>query len=150
MGVELIYLTKDFYEDYPQSVYSEILHKNDRPYAVVFIIVDGLEFALPFQSHIRHQYLFITDSSHPNDLKGIDYTKAVLITSPTYKSSSEVRIRQNEFNALKGNEYKIMKGFKSYLNQYKKAAKRLDVKRNQTFCKYSSLQYFHKELGIEP
>ena len=108
----ILHLTQQFYSDYPLSDYPQILRKDERPYTVFTVKIDGLDFAIPFRSHIKHNHAFITDNRNPEDKCGIG-------------------------------------GFKSYLNRYKRAAKRPDVERNKQFCRFSALQYFHKELKIE-
>ena len=146
----ILHLTQQFYSDYPLSDYPQILRKDERPYTVFTVKIDGLDFAIPFRSHIKHNHAFITDNRNPEDKCGLDYTKAVIITNQKYIDyQSQPRLRSHEHNVLKGNESKIIGGFKSYLNRYKRAAKRPDVERNKQFCRFSALQYFHKELKIE-
>jgi len=62
-----------------------------------------------------------------------------------------VTISQHEYNVLKQKEYLIKKQFSSYVRAYKKEVKRR--KKNQSIpvsslCRYSTLKYFHKELGL--
>jgi hypothetical protein len=67
------------------------------------------------------------------------------------KSPAPVTIRQNEFDILKQREFLITKQFTSYVLAYKKEIRRrlenpaLPV---SGLCRYSSLKYFHKELGL--
>jgi len=79
-------------------------------------------------------------------------TLAVVVTDRVkYIDDCPVTIRQKEFDFLKQHEALIQKQFARYVRQYKK-----DVLRHQhkpelpvsNVCLYSTLKYFHKELGL--
>jgi hypothetical protein len=62
-----------------------------------------------------------------------------------------VTIYQKEYNILKQQEFLIKRKFSSYVASYKKEISRR--KKNpalpiSAICRYSSLKYFHKELGL--
>jgi protein AbiQ len=143
-------LSAAFYAEFGQ--YEEILTKEDRPYYVLLLELDGLTYAIPLRSHITHPYCFIADNSTGQN-NGLDYSKAVIITDLTqYIDPAPVTIRQHEYNVLKQREYHIKKQFSSYVAAYKKEVRRR-VK-NPTLpatslCRYASLKYFHPELGLE-
>ena len=128
--------------------HAEILTKDERPYYVLLLELDNLTYAIPLRSHITHPYCFIADNS-----SGLDYSKAVIITDLTkYIDSAPITIRQHEYNVLKQREYLIKNQFASYVKSYKK-----EIQRRQktpaipesSLCRYSTLKYFHKELGLE-
>jgi len=131
--------------------YEEILTKEDRPYYVLLLELDGLTYAIPLRSHITHQYCFIADDS-TNQKSGLDYSKAVVISdSKEYIDPVPVTIRQHEYNVYKQREFLIRKQFSSYVALYKKEVRRR--LKNPTLpvsalCRYSSLKYFHQELGL--
>lgn len=80
---------------------------------------------------------------------GVDFSKAVVITDEKYIDMlTEPHIRENEFNALRGKDYKIKVKMEKYIEEYKKAKQDLGKKHNQNLVKYSTLQYFEKEIGI--
>jgi hypothetical protein len=62
-----------------------------------------------------------------------------------------VTIRQHEYNIYKQKEYLIKKQFSSFVATYKK-----EIRRRQknpalpisTICRFASLKYFHRELGL--
>ena len=82
-------------------------------------------------------------------LKGVDFSKAVVITDESYIDSSiEPHLRQNEFDALRGKDFKIKTKMEKYIADYKKAKNALDKPINQTLVKYSTLQYFEQEIGL--
>ena len=129
----------------------EILTKEERPYYVLLLKLDGLTYAIPLRSHITHLYCFIADTSD-RQKSGLDYSKAVVISDiAKYIDPAPVTIRQNEYNILKQQEYLIGKQFSSYVKSYKKEI--LRRKKNSALpasplCLYSALKYFHKELGL--
>jgi len=68
-----------------------------------------------------------------------------------YINFDTVTIRQNEFNVLKKHEYLIKKKFASYVKLYKKEIlrrKKTPTLPDSLICRYSTLKYFHKELGL--
>ena len=141
-------LSAVFYEQF--GLHEEILTNEKRPYYVLLLELDNLTFAIPLRSNITHAYSFIVDNS-AGQKKGLDYSKAVVITDNQYIDSNTVTIRQNENNIYKQREYLIKKQFFSYVARYKKEVRRrlktpaLPV---SLLCLYSSLKHFHKELGL--
>ena len=129
----------------------EIPNKEFRPYYVLLLNLDNLTYAIPLRSHIAHRYCFIADNSNGQN-SGLDYSKAVVITdSAQYIDPAPVTIRQHEYNTLKQHEHLIQKRFSSYVILYKNEICRR-IKNPKlpvsTLCQYSSLQYFHGELGL--
>ena len=81
--------------------------------------------------------------------KGLDFTKAVIITDFNYISKYQVKINQIEYLKLDKNRKYIEKKMLSYVKTYKKALTRLDILRNKEIVQKSALQYFHTELEIK-
>ena len=79
---------------------------------------------------------------------GLDFSKAVVIINEEkyIDKFHKPQIRQNEFNALKGNEQIVYSKMLKYIRQYKKAKQNQNVKPNQILCKYSTLQYFENYI----
>jgi protein AbiQ len=143
-------LSTAFYTQFGQC--EEILTKEDRPYYVLLLEVGNLTYAIPLRSHITHPYCFIADNSSGQN-KGLDYSKSVVIIDyEKYVDPAPVTIRQYEYNVYKQREYLIRKQFSSYVSLYKKEVLRrlknpaLPV---SALCCFSSLKYFHRELGLE-
>lgn len=140
--MKFIYLSAAFYNDYSNC--KEIAEKSNRPYVQVCVKINGVWFAVPMRSHIKHPYALLTDTENKC---GLDFTKAVVIEKPEYIDTTRTpRIRQNEFNALKGKDYEIKRKMEQFIRFYRKARKRSDVPRNKRICEYSALQYFEKWL----
>ena len=135
-----IFLSSQFYQDYPHTSFPEIETKDTRPYIQVCVRIDGIQFALPLCSNINHPHAFWTDKENRC---GIDYTKAVVIKKEIYIDENRTpRLREAEFKALLGRDYEIKTGFKGYIRLYKKAKANDRIPRNQRIVAYSTLQYF--------
>ena len=148
-AMEFRRLSAAFYTQFGHK--TEILTKADRPYYVLLLELDGLTYAIPLRSHITHPYCFVADNSTMQQ-SGLDYSKAVVITDMIkYIDPAPVTIRQNEYNIIKQREYLIRRQFSSYVALYKKEIRRRLKNPSLpvcSFCRYSSLKYFHKELGL--
>lgn len=140
------FLSAEFYRDYADC--SELEHKVNRPYAVALVHYNNYDFAIPFRSHIRHKYAFFTTKDKD---KGLDYTKAVPILKAEYIDNIRVpqMIDKEERQALFNKAEQVEQELAAYIAKYIKARRKQHIEANKMFCQYSSLQYFHKELGIE-
>ena len=136
-----IYLTSYFYEKYSNC--SEIEKKENRPYAMLLLKIDDIDWAIPLRSNIKHKYVVWSDKKNNC---GLDLSKAVVVYDKKYISNAIPRLRQHEFNALKGKEYIVYKKMKKYIDDYVKAYLNQHIDRNKTLCKYSTLQYFHEYI----
>ena len=145
MSVKYVFLTNQFYEDYAKC--SEIEQKPGRPYVCILANVDGIDFAIPMRSCIKHKHSLITDSEIN---AGLDFSKAIVIKDKAQyiDQNNSPTIRQNEFNFLKGKEQKIIAGMERYISNYRKAKKCPENSRNANLLKFSTLQYFEDELGL--
>ena len=100
---------------------------------------------MPLRSNIRHPHTLWTDKENRC---GIDFSKAVVISDvESYvDNSASPHIRPNEFRALKGKEFIIVKKLRKYISDYKKAKLRPDIERNRILLQYSTLQYFEEYI----
>ena len=142
--IRFAFLSDTFFEDYPASRCPEIEQKRNRPYVVVFISVGERTFAIPMRSHIRHPHAFLTDKVNRC---GVDYTEAVVITDEAryIDPVNQSHIRSNEFDALRGKEYRIQCGMQKYIKKYKKA-KQSEKETDKLLVRCSTLQYFEEYL----
>lgn len=137
-----------FYKDYPRDKYPEMESKRDRPYVVFVVKIDGVRFAIPFRTNIRHAYAykFKNTTRRTTSVTGIDYSKAVVITKPKY-IGAEATIDNKEYVELNNKFYFIIKQFTGYVRGFKKY---LNGQANEYMAKryaFSTLNYFKKELG---
>ena len=141
-----IFLSSEFYNTYPVAQYPEMEQKHNRPYIQVYVKIDGVQFAIPLRSDIHHPHVLWTDKANHC---GVDFSKAVVIKQESYiDMNTEPHLRQNEFDALRGKDYKIKTKMQDYIRKYKDAKQDLSKPINQTLVKCSTLQYFEEEIGI--
>lgn len=139
-----VFLSSDFYARHPISLYPEIEQKKNRPYIQVTTVIDGIKFAIPFRSNINHPHAFWTDKANRC---GIDFSKAVVVESDDdIDQNLTPWIRQNEFDNLRGKEYRIQTGMRKYIKEYIKAKNNLNDKTNKLLCQKSTLQYYESYI----
>ncbi len=143
--MKYIFLNDKFYNEHTQDKYPQLELKQKRPYIHIQIEKDGQKFALPLRSNISHPYAFLTDRANQC---GVDYSKAVPITDDDIDTAKPF-IRPNEHKKLIGKEYRIKKGFEKYIQTYINALSDKKYEHRKEILAYSSLQYFHEELGIK-
>ena len=86
-------------------MYPEMEQKHNRPYIQVYVEINGIQYAIPLRSDIHHPHVLWTDKKNHC---GVDFSKAVVITDEKYIDwLTEPHIRENEFDALRGKDYKI-------------------------------------------
>ncbi len=145
-----IYLLADsFYEDYPRSAFPEFLYKRNRPYYMLFIQINsGLNVAIPFRSNNTNRAgktLFAN--------KGLDYSHLVIIKDLIKYRGASATITREEFSNLVRLEQTIKQEISDYIEMYidyKKARNKKPISRAEfrTRYHYSTLKYFHEELGV--
>jgi protein AbiQ len=149
ISFQYVKLTTDFYNDYPHNQFPEILLKDHRPYIHISVKIDGLTFVLPLRSKVDHSVCF-PFKLHDNDKRAIDYSKAIIVNDPQrYIVSYDQNIPQSQHIYISKKINVIQRQFEKYIREYKKAIIKND--KNALYRlrnKYSSLQYFHLELGL--
>ena len=141
------FLTKEFFDKYKECL--ELEKKENRPYACTTLInCLGMTFAVPLRSNIQHEYALFTNKEKT---KRLDLSKAVVINDyeKFVDTVTKVYISDDEYKVLLGKENFLSKKLETYIKKYKKALKNPDIPKNSILLKYSTLQYFHKELNIE-
>ena len=149
-GFELRKLSPAFYEQYPESKYPEMEHKENRPYMVLLITIKTNRFALPFRTNIRHKYCysFKNSSRDTQSITGIDYTKAVIINNDIYLGEPAT-IDDKEYLDISRKHYFIIKQFENYLDGYIDYIKHGGNEYKTKKYAYATLKYFHTELELE-
>ena len=146
---ELRQLTEDFYNDYPKDIFPEIERKRGRPYAVLLVQIEGLKFAIPLRTNIRHHYCyrFKTSDRKTQSSTGIDFSKAIVVTKNSYLGE-QTNINNKEYIELKRRCFFIKRKFEKFIQNFlkvlKKEANQYIVKRYQ----YSTLKYFKDYFDI--
>lgn len=140
------FLKKEFFDEYKEC--KEMEKKENRPYACTTLVKClGMTFAVPLRSNIQHENAIFTNKEKT---KGLDLTKAVIINDYEnfVDTTTKVYINDEEYKALLGKENFLSKKLETYIKKYKKALQKPDIPKNSILLKYSTLQYFHKELDI--
>ena len=56
--MQYIFLSQDFFNDYPLSKFPEIEEKSDRPYALIVIKIASHNFAILLRTKVAHKWKF--------------------------------------------------------------------------------------------
>lgn len=140
--MKYVFLTQQFYEEHIHC--SEIERKTLRPYAQVIIEMEGTIFAVPLRSNIKHNHVLWSDKENRC---GLDFSKTVVVTRMDYIDKKNIpRLRQVEFDALKGKDYIAKQKLQTYIKHYKRAKKFPEFEYNRRLCRYSTLQYFEEYI----
>lgn len=73
---QVLNLTQQFFNDYPDPPYKEIVRKNSRPYNCLLIQSHyGYFICIPYRSHINHKfaYKFKNSARSKKAKSGLDY-----------------------------------------------------------------------------
>ncbi len=122
-----------------------------RGYGVVLISIKSLSFGIPLRSRIRHKANYITARSNERGIqgKGLDFSKAVLLTKPTYVSNQIYLIPDSEHKKLLSKEVHITNKFEKYVSRYIHAVNAPDHNiLSSPEYRFTTLQHYHFELGL--
>ena len=146
---ELHYLSTEFYNKYNASEYPEIEHKAQRPYIVLLVKVDDNTFALPLRTNIKHSscYKFQYSSRPTESITGIDFSKAVIVNEEKYIDGS-AEIDNKGYVELNDRIAFIISKFRTYIKGYYAYVAGKSNEYQSKRYKYTTLKYFHDELGI--
>ncbi len=140
----MFFLSDLFYSDFPNDKFPEIEKKQTRPYIQILVEVGDLRFAILLRSHINHPHVFWTDKMNRC---GVDFSKAVLIKNESYIDAEKIpHLRQNEFDMLRGKDFRIKQKMLRYIQEFKKAKENLGDSICKTLYEYSTLKYFEDEI----
>jgi len=152
---ELETLSKEFYTDYPNNRYNEILTKKDRPYTcLMFEIHKGYFVCIPYRTNINHKYSYRFHKSKRSlkNKSGLDYSKMVIVKNKRYLSKVSAVIDNDEYIETVQNIKRIKREALNFFSDYmdyingNSLLSQQEITRRYTFC---ALKYFHKELGLE-
>lgn len=153
--IKLHQLTQDFYDEH--SHLQEVEDKKrdgtfsnkGRGYGILMVKVKGYKFAIPLRSKMKHKENFTTKiykENGQNLRKGLDYSKAVIITDERFVSLTSFKIEQDEFLKIVKAENHIIQAFEKYVDRYVKAYNAGDSNILKRY-RYSTLKNYHTELG---
>ena len=151
---QILKLTDLFYSAYPNPPFKEILIKKRRAYNCLLFQTHYEYFVcIPYRTEIIHPYAFhfTTTARSRVHKSGLDYSKIVIIAKTEYVDSTDAIIDKDEFNETMINLERIKKEALDFVEDYVahvKGIKRLHKREFDRRYSFSSLKYFHKELGI--
>ena len=151
---QILNLTDAFYSDYPDPPYSEILTKGSRPYSCLLLQSHYDYFiCIPYRSHITHKYAFFFRTSRRSNKSksGLDYSKISIIKKLEYLTSKDAVIDADEYTETRLFIKKIEKDAIAYVDDYVNHISGKECLTEKEFERrygYSTLKYFHKELGL--
>lgn len=153
-NVEILRLSNCFYVDYPKNQYPELLQKIERPYACLMIELRNYHICIPYRTHIDHtnSYRFKLSVRSKSNKSGLDFSKMAIVIDPQYIDKKPALIDKDEFNETMINIDKIVSSALKYVDTYidhVSDRNRIHEKEFLRKYKYSTLPYFHRELGIE-
>lgn len=141
--------------DYPATLYPEILTKPDRPHYCLLIDTHCDYFiCVPYRSNILHNNAFHFKNTNRSKCSrsGLDYSKIAIIKDIDYLDDQNVIIDQDEYNNTVKNAEKIAAQATAYVDNYIahiNGTAPLHPKEYDRKYKYSTLKYYHKELELE-
>ena len=144
-----------FTGEYPNPPYNEILKKNNRAYnCLLFQSHYDYFICIPYRSEISHKYAFhFTNTTRSKEHKsGLDYSKIVIITKTDYIDSVDAIVDKDEFKETMVNLKQIKKEALDFVEDYVLHMKGIKMLHEREFERrngFSSLKYFHRELGIK-
>ena len=151
---QILKLTPLFYETYLNESHTEILQKNTRAYTCLLFQTHYDYFiAIPYRSEISHKYAYhFKKSKRSKEHKsGLDYTKIVILDKTEYLDTKGAIIDKDEYNETVQNLDRIKEEALLYVEEYIEKVDCEGQIKDTSFerkYRYSTLKYFHKELGI--
>ena len=148
---EIRLLSNEFYAKYNNTIFPEMEEKASRPFLVLLVVIENNKFAIPFRTNVKHKYCykFINTNRYTNSSTALDFSKAVIVNDESF-IGVEAKIDQREFVELSSKSIFIMNKFKNFVSKYKKIMQNPDKNKYEyeLLKKYSTLKYFHEELGL--
>ena len=151
---QILKLTNNFYNAYPNPPYVEILKKKQRAYnCILFQTHYDYFVCVPYRTEINHNYAyhFKNSARSVSHKSGLDYTKIVIINKGEYIDTQNALIDKDEYNETMVHLDKIKREALDYVEVYvahMKGIRVLHAKEFQRRYGFSPLKYFHNELGI--
>lgn len=152
---DIFSLSDKFYDDYSQDGYPELMRKDNRPYTCLLIQTEDYILAIPYRTdiniHNKNSFIFKNSDRSKTHRSGLDYQKIVIISNTDYLVSTGYSVDKDEYKETVTNIKRIVDESVGYVRQYIehhiiKPMNKYDYDRAY---KYSTLRYFHKELGID-
>ena len=152
---QLVKLSPLFYKNYNNSKYNQILTKSNRVYTCLLIdFYEDYFICIPYRTHMNRKngFLFKGTKRSKNNNSGLDYEKLIVVKHSEYIDDSTAIIDNDEYRKTVKNINKIACDVLKYVNTYVEHVKQIKILSEKQYTKkycYTTLKYFHSELGIE-
>ncbi len=153
---QVLRLSSQFYNKYPNPPYLEIESKHSRSYNCLIVQSHYDYFiCIPFRSRVKHKYAFhFKDSKRAKrGQSALDYSKSVIIKDTNYIDSTPGIIDSDEYTEMMRNMDHIVKSVLDYVDEYVEYCNgikgRISDEEFARRYKYSTLKYFHDILDIK-
>ena len=150
----ILKLSDTFYLKYPNPPYKEILKKRHRAYnCLLFQTHYDYFICVPYRSEIHHKYAFLfkrTKRSQEHH-SGLDYTKIIIAHKIEYIGNKEAIIDKDEYRETMRNLELIKAEALCFVEDYIEHINGTRILAKEEFERryhFSTLKYFHKELGL--
>uniref|UniRef100_UPI003F493087 hypothetical protein n=1 Tax=Bacillus multifaciens TaxID=3068506 RepID=UPI003F493087 len=154
---DYVQIKDQYFTDNPNLKEFLINKEEKRIYMGLIVkLPNDLNACIPFRSNkpnndrvVARATFAIPSNTRPNAC--LDLTKALIINDEEYfkiLDKRQVKIPDTQKRHIDENIKQIHKMFDKYLDGYKKSVKKDRTSKNPLF-KYSTLQNYHKELGLE-
>lgn len=151
--MKILKLTQEFYDEniHLDHVMDKINGKWDetktRGYGIVVLSYNGLEFGIPLRSNFTNRKTNSCFETVKGGNKGLDYSKAVLLTKESHKSDEAFIIPKEEYIRVQNKAHFIGRKFGQYVEKYMKGVRKQDQNILRHY-QFSTLQNYHDELGL--
>lgn len=151
---QVLRMTEKFFDHYPELEYPEIMRKKLRSYSCLLIETHYKFFiCIPYRTEIRHKYAYHFKKSKRSreHRSGLDFTKMIIIKNAEFIDNKEAEIDADEYAETRNKIYEIVKKALSFLDDYimhHTGERMLNQREYDRRYKFSSLQYFHREMGL--
>ena len=152
--VQLYKLMNKFYEAYPQENYPELLMKPNRVYNCILFEFNEYFVCVPYRTEINHKYAYKFKRTERSKVhkSGLDFTKIVIVLNLDYIDSisaaivdaDEFKETREHIGVIQSRVCAYISDYIDYLNGYPNISKEEFNRR----YKYSTLKYFHGEMGL--
>ena len=117
-------LSTTFYNNYSHKFYPEILLKENRPYLLLLLEIDGIKYGIPFRSNIKHRFCYKFKNSQRNSSfgTGLDFSKSIVILDDSFLGN-KATIDALELAELKSKYVFIKTKFCNYIRSFKRYLK---------------------------
>lgn len=152
---QVLNLSDKFYDDYPEISYPELLEKRERPYnCLLFQTHYDFYICIPYRSEMKHAngYKFTNTQRSLEHKSGLDYSKIVIIRNPIYIGNTDTLVDDDEYKETMYNINRIKTEALHYVENYMKhitGQMMMHPRAFQRQYRFSTLKYFHEEMGIE-